>query len=88
MPNKELLIKTALYRSLHRGCKETDILLGKFAQSEINNFDDVKLNIYSKLINEDDAMIYDWILNKSSTPEEYLFLIAEIRKFHDLGQIL
>ena len=84
MQNKELLIKTLLYRSLHRGCKETDILLGKFATSKINDFDDEKLDIYSKLIVEDDAFIYDWILKKSETPKEYQSLIEEIRQFHDL----
>ena len=47
--NKEILIKQLLYRSKHRGCKETDILLGKFAEEKITNFSDEKLNLYQKL---------------------------------------
>lgn len=82
--NRDLLIKTLLYRSLHRGCKETDILLGKYAVGKIDGFDDEKLDLYSKLVLEDDAYIYDWILGKSEIPEGYKNIIEEIREFHDL----
>lgn len=82
--NKDLLIKTLLYRSLHRGCKETDILLGKYAVEKINDFDDDKLDTYSKFVLEDDAYLYDWILDKSTIPSEYKGLIEDIRLFHKL----
>lgn len=82
--NRELLIKQVLYRSTHRGCKETDILLGKFAEAKIAEFDDEKLNLYHNFIEEDDMMIYDWILSKADFAEKYLGLIEEIRDFHDL----
>ena len=58
---KEILIKQLLYRSNHRGCKETDILLGKFFNSEFKNFSDEKLNLYNQFISQDDALIYDWL---------------------------
>lgn len=82
--NKELLIRTALYRSLHRGCKETDILLGVFATQKINDFEDEDLELYSKLVLEDDVFIYDWILQKIPAPKKYEDLIVDIRQFHDL----
>ena len=84
MSDKNNLIKTLLYRSLHRGCKETDILLGVFAQSKISTFSDEVLNLYSSLVLEDDVMIYDWILQKIPTPEPYLGLVSDIRQFHKL----
>ena len=82
--NKEILIKQVLYRSQHRGCKETDILLGKYIVEKINEFDDEKLDLYQTFINEDDFAIYDWILNKMNVPEEYFGLVVEIREFHDI----
>ena len=82
--NKDLLIKQLLYRSAYRGCKETDILLGKFIVGKISEFGDEKLQLYQKFIQEDDALIYDWILNKSDAPDSYLALIQEIRIFHDI----
>jgi antitoxin CptB len=84
MKNKELLIKTVLYRSLHRGCKETDILLGLFAQNKINTFSDEALELYSKMVLEDDVFIYDWILQKIPTPNQYQNLVQSIRQFHNL----
>ena len=82
---KEILIKQLLYRSNHRGCKETDILLGKFIVQKINEFDDEKLSLYNDLINEDDLFIYDWILEKIPTEIIYQNLIEKIRKFHGLS---
>lgn len=82
--NKEILIKQVLYRSTHRGCKETDILLGKFAEAKVLEFNDEKLNLYHSFIEEDDMMIYDWILSKLDFPQKYSDLIEEIRKYHNL----
>jgi antitoxin CptB len=82
--NKEILIKQLLYRSKHRGCKETDILLGKFAEEKITNFSDEKLNLYQKFIDEDDLMIYDWILGKYEVADDYIQMVDEVRKFHNI----
>jgi len=82
--NKDLLLKGLLYRSIHRGCKETDILIGEFAKDKINKFNDDELTLFDNFIKEDDAEIYDWILNKSNFPEQYSQLILEIREFHSL----
>ena len=80
----ELLIKGLLYRSLHRGCKETDILLGHFAKNKIGDFDDDNLIKYGELVLEDDAIIYDWILQRTIAPTKYQHLITDIRQFHNL----
>ena len=79
---KEILIKQLLYRSNHRGCKETDILLGKFIEKKINEFSDQKLQLYKSLVQEDDLAIYNWVLDKEKSPEVYSSLIKEIQEFH------
>lgn len=84
MLDREITIKTLLYRSLHRGCKETDILLGLFAKDKITDFSDEELKLYSDLVLEDDVLIYDWILQKVPTPNQYQSLIQNIRQFHKL----
>jgi antitoxin CptB len=82
--SKELLLKGLLYRSLYRGCKETDILVGKFAQAKLEILNDKELSLFESFTVEDDAQIYDWVLNKTPCPEKYLNLIKDIREFHDL----
>ena len=36
MTNKEILIKKIIYRSIHRGTKEMDLLLGNFVMKHID----------------------------------------------------
>ena len=43
MTNKEILKKQIIYRSMHRGTKEMDILLGNFVKTYINEFNDNEL---------------------------------------------
>lgn len=81
--DKEILKKQLLYRSNYRGCKETDILLGKFCKAKLDEFDDAKLALYAKFLTEDDALIYDWIMGDKPFAADYLALIQEIRVFHD-----
>jgi antitoxin CptB len=82
MKNQEL-INMLIYRSWHRGSKETDILLGDFAKSEIHTLNEEELAIYTKLIEENDWDIYEWILNEEITiPQKYASIIAKIRTFN------
>ena len=80
MPS-EKQIKQAIYRSWHRGCKETDILLGDFAKNNLKNFDDEKFSLYEKFIEENDWDLYGWVVGKIPIPEEYVDLIKEIKEF-------
>jgi antitoxin CptB len=73
------LIKRLRYRSWHRGCKETDLILGRFADSVLDNLSPASLEIYEKLLNENDADIWDWVRGKE-TPAEYTELMEIIRK--------
>ena len=82
--NNEILLKRLLYRSLHRGCKETDILLGKYAQGKLDNFDDSELQLYKDFIEEDDLGIYNWIVGKEEAPEKYKDLVGDVCLFHGL----
>ncbi|WP_339046372.1 succinate dehydrogenase assembly factor 2 [Candidatus Mesenet endosymbiont of Agriotes lineatus] len=62
------LRKKLLYRSLHRGCKETDILLGKFAAEFIGHFSDYELGEYEKIVDLDDHELYCYITGKQTIP--------------------
>ncbi len=82
---KDTLAKQLLYRSIHRGCKETDFLIGEFAKEKIISFDGEQLQLFGDFIVEDDLLIYDWILAKCAVPEKYIELIKSIREFHKMA---
>ena len=85
---KELILKKILYRSKYRGCKETDYLLGNFFFQKKHEIEDFGFELCQDFLNEDDMLIYDWILGKSDFPVKYCQIIEEIRKFSDIAIIL
>ncbi|MBT4922593.1 MAG: succinate dehydrogenase assembly factor 2 [Rickettsiales bacterium] len=81
----ENLIKKIIYRSNHRGCKETDILVGKYTISKIHNFSLEQINLYEIFLDEDDLDIYNWLTGKFQVPDEYALLIEDILTFTQAG---
>ena len=78
-------LKKIIYRALHRGCKETDFLLGDFFVANKDKISELGLDLCEKFLEEDDMLIYDWILEKIPTEIIYQNLIKKIRKFHGLS---
>ena len=64
----ELRRKRLLYRSIYRGNKENDILLGQFARAHIAGFDSGQLDQYERLLTAGDNDIYDWVALKVEPP--------------------
>jgi antitoxin CptB len=60
MKHNEILKKQIIYRSMHRGTKEMDLLLGNFVKSHINKFDSDELKDLNKLLLLEDDIIYNW----------------------------
>lgn len=60
--------KRLLYRSVYRGNKENDILLGQFARAHIAEFDASELDQYERLLQAGDNDIYDWVSGKAAIP--------------------
>jgi len=52
------LKKRLIYRSLYRGTKEMDKLIGSFVQSNIDKFDDIQLKELEKFLDIDDDTLY------------------------------
>ena len=63
--------KRLLYRSIYRGNKENDILLGQFARAHIAEFDATELEQYERILSAGDNDIYDWVSGKAEVPAEH-----------------
>jgi antitoxin CptB len=62
--------KRLLYRSVYRGNKENDILLGQFARAHIATFDAAELDQYERLLAAGDNEIFDWVTGQAEIPPE------------------
>ncbi len=76
--------KKLLYRSTHRGCKETDFLIGEFAKEKIEKMSQEEQKLFDLFLEEDDLEIYDWIMKKTKEKLQYSDLLNSIRQFHKL----
>tara|TARA_Y100000590_G_scaffold461698_1_gene623879 strand:+ start:349 stop:606 length:258 start_codon:yes stop_codon:yes gene_type:complete len=63
MKNKDILKKQILYRSMHRGTKEMDLLLGNFVSKYINSFSEIELKDLKLLMEIDDEVLHSWYFN-------------------------
>jgi len=66
MPNKETLKKQIIYRSMHRGTKEMDLLLGSFVKKYVEEFNVDELKDLKKLLFVDDDLIFKWYVKKNT----------------------
>ncbi len=64
-------IKRLIYQSTHRGCKETDLLLGDFAVAHLANLSEQEVDLYEQFILENDWDIYAWLTGTSPLPPHY-----------------
>ncbi len=76
--------KEIIYRSVHRGCKETDHLIGEFVKAKIDDFSSDQLALIQGFILEDDLAIYEWIMNRGVFDDKYSDIITMIRDFHNI----
>lgn len=78
---RDLWLKRLTYRSWHRGCKETDLVLGNFCQRRLESLSDEELALFEALLDEDDAEIWNWLTEKTECPTPaYAPLLDEMRR--------
>ena len=64
--DKEILKKQIIYRSMHRGTKEMDLLLGNFVKKHIEEFSDNELKDLQQLLLIEDEIIHNWYFQNST----------------------
>tara|TARA_B100000900_G_C20367509_1_gene628951 strand:- start:22 stop:270 length:249 start_codon:yes stop_codon:yes gene_type:complete len=79
MLNKLDYLKKLRMRSIRRGTKEMDIILGKFS-NHLRTLDNRNLKKYEQLLEIDDNKIYKWITNQEETDAEFKDLIVQIKR--------
>jgi antitoxin CptB len=60
-----------LFRSWHRGLREMDLIMGRFADAEIGILSESDLDEFERLIEVPDADLFRWITGELEAPENY-----------------
>lgn len=60
----DFLIKKLLYQSKNRGCKETDAILGSFAEKYLSSMTHDELLEFENILSVNDTEFYDWYTKK------------------------
>ncbi len=66
--NLSIKRKKLIFRSWHRGTREIDLLLGKFAEEYVPEFNAAQVAGYERLLNNSDPDIYNWITGQEPVP--------------------
>ena len=56
------------FRSWHRGTREVDLILGRFADVCLGAFTEAQLDRYAALLENSDPDIYEWVTGRVAVP--------------------
>lgn len=78
--------RKALFRSWHRGTREMDLVLGRFADAQIDRLSDAELIDYELLMKAPDRDLFRWITGTDETPANYdTAVFRRVQGFHRQG---
>lgn len=69
--------KKLLFRAWHRGTREADLLLGRYAEAHLPDMDEAQLDLFAQLMDEQDPDIYDWLTGARDVPPQFRNIIMQ-----------
>jgi antitoxin CptB len=75
-----------LYRAWHRGMRETDLIMGRFADASIEQLAAAELIEFEQLMEVPDRELLAWITGEADVPPNYdTALFRRLREFNRSG---
>lgn len=83
----ELRRKKLGYRARHRGTREMDFVLGRFADAALSGMNETEIADLEALMEAPDPELYDWIAGRAEVPAEYdTPIYRRLAAFHRAGK--
>jgi antitoxin CptB len=76
--------RRALYRASHRGTKEMDFTLGRFAQARVAAMSAARLDAFEELLALEDPLLSELLGGAPGAGAEQAALLDDLRAFHGL----
>jgi antitoxin CptB len=84
--NLEMRRKRASYRAHHRGTKEMDVLVGRYADVRLPDYSAEEMERFERFLTIPDPALQQWIFSgEGFAGIEFEDLVHDIRAFHGLG---
>jgi antitoxin CptB len=81
--------KRLLYRAWHRGTREMDLIMGRFADAHLPQLTDIELDEFELLIEVPDPDLYAALTGARSLPDvERGVVFIALKAFHESGRAL
>ncbi len=80
--SSETEIKKLRFRANHRGIKEMDIILGRFADECIESLSPAQISDFSDLMKENDQDLLKWVTGEAAFPHRHLQEIFDLLLKH------
>lgn len=80
MDGLEIRRKRALYRANHRGTKELDLILGRYANERVRGMNEVQLLAFEQFLALPDTDIDQWIRGFAA-PDGVVASVTDIRSY-------
>ena len=75
-----------LFRCWHRGIREMDLVLGRFADAQLTSLNDAELGELEAWLDIPDQQMFAWVNGAEPTPAELeTALFRRLREFHNEG---
>ncbi len=68
--NLDIRRKRLKYRCQHRGTKELDLLLGRFAAERLDALDGDQIDRFEALLEAPSPLVYAWVTGQDAPPPE------------------
>ena len=75
---QEARLKRLSMRSWRRGTREMDLILGPFADANLDQMSAAELDLYDQLLNENDQDLYQWVTGQANCPDKYESSIVRV----------
>ena len=77
---RETRVRRLKLRSIRRGIKEMDLILGGFAEAGLEQLSDADLALYDEMLSESDHDMYAWASGQAAAPDRFAQLMDHIMK--------
>ena len=82
----DLRRRKLLYHAWHRGMREMDLIMGRFADAVLDGLTEAELAEFEQLIEVPDRELLAWLIGEAAAPERYdTPLLRRLRAFHLAG---